>query len=81
VDDPARFSDFPLKLYTGDQDIGTIFLGTKAPDGVTERVPDLMIFSDEKETLAVVRSGDAIGGIMVTTEFLEDTSSEAFSGT
>ncbi|HJJ96947.1 MAG TPA: hypothetical protein O0X38_04835 [Methanocorpusculum sp.] len=66
VDDPARFSDFPLKFYTGDQDIGTIFQGTKAQDGITDRVPDLMIFSDEKETLSVVRSGNAIGGIMVT---------------
>ena len=66
VDDPARFTGVSLKLYTGDQDIDTIFLGTKAPDGITDRVPDLMIFSDEKETLSVVRSGDAIGGIMVT---------------
>ena len=41
VDDPARFTGVSLKLYTGDQDIDTIFLGTKAPDGITDRVPDL----------------------------------------
>ncbi len=66
VDDPKKFAGVPMKIYTGDQDVTAIFLAGGTREGDIERLPELLIFSDEKETLSVVRSGDTYGGIMVT---------------
>ncbi len=62
VNDPEKFAGIDLRFYVGEKDILNVFL-PKADD---QRRPEVIILSDEKESLLILRERDTLGGIMVT---------------